>query len=166
LKITKKVGTTTTCIRIPAKYITLLDFADNIMLISDDAINSQKQLDYSVDIMACKVGLKINRAKTEIIMVGIRASPIELRVSTGTINLVKDFKYLGCWLLNCTKEFEIRKALASKACIPLVKIWKRNSISSAVKIRLFRACVESTLLYNAVITWTLTDTLSRKLDGC
>jgi hypothetical protein len=27
------------------------------------------------------------------------------------------------------------------------------------------ACVESTLLYNA-ITWTITDTLERKLDGC
>jgi hypothetical protein len=56
------------------------------MLISDDAINSQKQLD-AVDIMARKVGLKINRARTE--------SPIELRVSTGTIYLVKDFKYEG-----------------------------------------------------------------------
>jgi hypothetical protein len=38
-------------------------------------------------------------------------------------------------------------------------------ISTAVKIKLCRACVESTLLYNAV-TWTLTDTLLRKLDGC
>jgi hypothetical protein len=56
--------------------------------------------------MARKVGLKINRAKTEFKMVGNWASPIEFRVSTGTINLVKDFKYLGCWLLN----FEIRKA--------------------------------------------------------
>jgi hypothetical protein len=41
-----------------------------------------------------------------------------------------------------------------------------DSIASAVKINLLRAAsVESTLLYNAV-TWTLTDTLSRKLDGC
>jgi hypothetical protein len=39
------------------------------------------------------------------------------------------------------------------------------SNSSAVEIKLFRACVESTLLHNAV-SWTLTDTLSRKLDGC
>jgi hypothetical protein len=60
LKITNKVGTHTRTFT-PAKYITDLDFADNIMLISDDAINSQKQLD-SVDIMALKVGLKINRA--------------------------------------------------------------------------------------------------------
>jgi hypothetical protein len=162
LKITNKEGTRTR--NTPAKYITDLDFADDIMLISDDAINSQKQLD-SVDIMARKVGLKINRAKTEFMMVGNWASPIELRVSTGSINLVKDFKYLGSWLLNCTKDFEIRKALAWKACIRLVKIWKSNSISNAVKMKLFRACVESTLLYNAV-TWTLTDTLSRKLDGC
>jgi hypothetical protein len=114
--------------------------------------------------MARKVGLKINRAKTEFMMVGNRTSPIKIRDSTGTMKLVKDFKYLGSWLFNCTKDFEIRKALALKACILLVKIWKSSSISS-VTIKLFRACVESTLLYNAV-TWTLTDTLSRTLDGC
>jgi hypothetical protein len=90
---------------------------------------------------------------------------MELRVSTGTIHLVKDFKYLGSWLLNCTKDFEISKAIAWKACVRLVKIWKSNCISSAVEIKLLRACVESTLLYNA-LTWTLTDTLSRKLNGC
>jgi hypothetical protein len=74
LKITNKVGTSTR-IKIPAKYIT------------DDAINSQKQLD-SVDVSARKVGLKINRAKIEFMMVGNWASSMELRVSTVTINLV------------------------------------------------------------------------------
>jgi hypothetical protein len=44
LKITNKVETSTRA-KIPAKYITDLDFADDIMLITDDAINSQKQLD-------------------------------------------------------------------------------------------------------------------------
>jgi Reverse transcriptase (RNA-dependent DNA polymerase) len=92
LKITNKVGTSAR-VKIPAKYTTDLDFADDIMLISDDAINSQKQLD-SVDIMARKVGLKIKRAKTEIMMVRNWTSPIELRVSTSTIKLVKHFKYL------------------------------------------------------------------------
>ena len=43
LKITNQVGTKR-CIKYPAKYITDLDFADDIMLISDDATNSQKQL--------------------------------------------------------------------------------------------------------------------------
>jgi hypothetical protein len=54
LKIASKVGTSTR-IKITAKYITDLDFADNVMLLSDDAINSQKQLD-SVDNMARRVG--------------------------------------------------------------------------------------------------------------
>jgi hypothetical protein len=135
LKITNKVGTSTR-IKIPAKSITDLDFADDIMLISIDGVKSLKQLD-SVDIMARKVGLMINRAKTEFMMVGNWASSIELRVSIGTVNLVKDFIYLGSWLSNCTKDFEIRKALAWKACTRLVKIWKSTSISSPVKIKLF-----------------------------
>jgi hypothetical protein len=63
--------------------------------------------------MARKVGLKINRAKTEFMKVGNWASPIELRVCTGSINLVKDFKYLGSWLLNCTKDFEILEGIQS-----------------------------------------------------
>jgi hypothetical protein len=74
-----------------------------MMLVSDDAINSQKQFD-SVDIMARKVGLKINRAKTEFMMVGNWASPIKVRVSAGLIKLVKDFNYLGSWSLNCKKS--------------------------------------------------------------
>jgi hypothetical protein len=80
--------------------------------------------------MARKIGLKINRAKTEfVMMVGNWASPIELRVSTASINVVKDFKNLGSRLLNCTKDFKVRKALVWKACIRLVKIWKSNSLS-------------------------------------
>jgi hypothetical protein len=90
LNITNKVGTSTR-IKILTEYITDLDFAEAIILVSDDAINSQKQLDL-VDIMARRVGLKINRAKTEFMMVDW-ASPTELRVSTGAINLVKDCKY-------------------------------------------------------------------------
>jgi hypothetical protein len=41
LKITNKVGTSTR-IKIPAKYITDLDFTDDIMLISDAAIKFSK----------------------------------------------------------------------------------------------------------------------------
>jgi hypothetical protein len=50
LKIANKVGTTTR-VKIPAKYFSNLDFAEDIMLISDDATNSKKLLD-AVDIMA------------------------------------------------------------------------------------------------------------------
>jgi hypothetical protein len=62
--------------------------------------------------MARKVGWKSNRAKTEFMMVRNLASPIEENFSTGTIDIVKDIKYLGSWLLNSTQDFEIRKTLA------------------------------------------------------
>jgi hypothetical protein len=42
-----------------AEYISDRSFADDIMLISDDTVNAQQQLD-SVDVMARRVGLKIN----------------------------------------------------------------------------------------------------------
>ena len=43
-------------------------------------------------------------------------------------------------------------------------MWTSN-ISRAIKIRLFSATVESVLLYGSE-TWTLTKTLSDRLDGC
>ena len=39
-----------------------------------------------------------------------RSQHLVIRVSCGAvINEVKDFKYLGSWLLNCTKDLKIRK---------------------------------------------------------
>ena len=89
----------------------------------------------------------------------------DIRVESGVLRRVSDFKYLGSWLLNCNKDFEVRRALAWNACTRLGKIWKSRSISRDVKLNLFRACVESVLLYNAV-TWTMTSTLEKRLDGC
>jgi hypothetical protein len=74
-------------------YITGLDFADDIILLSDDAVNVQKQLD-SVEVMARRVGFKINRARTESIMAGNWSSSLELRVSTGTIKKSSGLKLL------------------------------------------------------------------------
>ena len=53
------------------------------------------------------------------------------------------------------KELKVREALAWKAALRLVKIWKSKVIPRKAKLNLFLACVESTLLYNAV-TCTMT----------
>jgi len=155
-----KKGTTR---RIPNKYLTDLDFADDIALVSDSVDNAQIMISL-IEKVALRIGLKINRPKTEYLLVGHFESPVVITLSSGIINEVKDFKYLGSWLMDSTKDFKVREALAWKVCIRLQKIWKSKSISRAVKLNLFLACVESTLLYNAV-TWTLTNTLSKKLDG-
>ena len=69
----------------------------------------------------------------------------------------------GLWIAQRT--LKIREALAWKAATSMTKIFKSMYISRKVKLSLFLACVESTLLYNAT-TWTMTDGLSKRLDGC
>jgi len=148
------------------KYICELAFADDIFLTSDCHVKAQQML-LAIESVAQLVGLKINVPKTEYITVGKlweSTEPFEIRLASGVLRRVADFKYLGSWLMNCTKDFEVRRALAWKACTRLIKIWKSSTISRDIKVNLFRACVESTLLYNAV-TWTMTASLERKLDG-
>ena len=57
----------------------------------------------------------------------------------------------------------MRKALAWQACHKLSKIWK-SSLKKNIKTRLFLATVETVMLYGSN-TWTLTEKLTRQLDG-
>ena len=50
------------------------------------------------------------------------------------------------------------------SCHKLKKIWKSN-FRKGFKIRLFVATVESILLYGSE-TWTLTESLRKRIDGC
>ena len=144
--------------RIPSTYLTDLGLADDIALLSEDDRNAQLMLS-SIEKVALQVGLKVNVKKTEFILV------VSIQLSSGAIKQVKDFKYLGSWLMNSMADFKMRKELAWTTCIRLIKIWKSKLISRRVKLRLFLACVELTLLYNAV-SWTMTNTFLVRLDGC
>ena len=156
-----KKGTTR---RHPSKYLTDLGFADDITLFSDNESKAQAMLS-AIERVALRVGLKINRSKTEFMLVGRwDATPPTITLASGPLRQVDDFKYLGSWLRDSMKDFKVREALAWKACTRLVKVWKSKIVTRAVKLKLFLACVESTLLYNAV-TWTMTDTLAKALDG-
>jgi hypothetical protein len=161
-----KDGTRSRPSKTPSRFITDLDFADDIMLLSDCEHKAQLMLT-SIENMASKVGLKINKSKTEFILIGNwdNKNDIKINLSSGNIKLVEDYKYLGSWIMNSAKDFEVRKALAWKACMKLKKIWKSDIIPKNLKLNIFKACVESILLYNAV-TWTMNITLEKKLDGC
>ena len=62
------------------------------------------------------VGLKINVAKTQYIMVGNWSDHSQadcvLQIAAGTITLVDDFRYLGSWIMDSKKDFLAWKALA------------------------------------------------------
>ena len=58
----------------------------------------------------------------------------------------------------------VRKAKAWAAGHNLKKIWNSN-LRRSLKVRLFTATVESILLYGSE-TWTLTESLKKRIDGC
>ena len=66
-------------------------------------------------------------------------------------------------MANSETDIKVRKALAWQACHKLSRIWK-STLKRSIKIRLFRATVETVLLYGCN-TWTLTEKLTRQLDG-
>ena len=147
------------------KELTDLDFADDIALLSDNMVDAQCLLS-AVEEWALAVGLRINKKKTEYMRLGdfSTCSHPPLRVLTGEILEVDDFRYLGCWMADSAKDFSVRRALAFKAVDKLWRVWK-SAIPESLKVRFFRACVEPVLLYGSE-TWTLTAYLTKRLDGC
>ena len=147
--------------------ITDLDFADDVALLSKD-INQARSMVTSVKIKCAKIGLRMNAKKTKAMFYNVPPQKIEtiegqeieqaLVGSTGE----QDFKYLGSWVDSKDRDISVRKAAAWQALNKLGNIWK-SDLDTSLKLQLFRATVESVLLYGSS-TWPLTETEERKLD--
>ena len=164
--IRARVGTRSRCTS-PALYVTDLDFVDDIAVLSSSATSMQAMV-LSIEHWTLKVGLKINGPKTEFMFSGYwdpSAPAITLHLASGlSLKLVKDFKYLGTWLISSMNDFKTRRAAAWSAIRRLNRIWTSTALSTYIKLRLFNSLVVSILLYNAV-TWTMNKTLTKALTG-
>ena len=147
--------------RHPAAYLTDTDFADEIALLSNTIEDAQKLLTLVVD-TARQIGLNINEEKTEYMTYNIQENN-HLTANGKVIKEVQDFKYLGSWIDDSHKDLKIRKALAWSAARKMNNIWKSH-LQQQFKISLFRATVESILLYESE-TWTTTNKMNTEIDG-
>ena len=148
--------------RHPEIRIRDLAYADDIALLNK-SIQLAENLLHCVEQSASQVGLHLNVGKTEILTSNIPDTS-EIKSLTGqTLKHVKDFKYLGAYIPSSEYDFNKRKALAWSAVNKLERVWKSN-MTKSLKIRFFRALVESILLYNSE-TWTLTQAMENKIDG-
>ena len=102
---------------------------------------------------AATVGLTINQSKTKAMIIGDKSTGEQILLKTGDIEIVDDFCYLGSWIATSRKDINIRKAQAWTAINKLSKIWKAPQLSRELKIRVFRATVETILLYGSQC-WT------------
>ena len=100
--------------RHPKLVLPVLDFADDIALLSDE-INQAQELLLRVEKECNKVVLGINAKKTKGLFYNI-ANPTPLHTADGTeLESVDKFKYLSSWVESSEKDVNIRKALAWKA---------------------------------------------------
>ena len=155
--------------RNPARTITDLDFADDIALISN-LIDQAQELLSTVEEECKKVGLEINAKKTKYMAFNI-TDDFDLKIANGTkIERAltdtghQDFKYLGSWVDSSSQDIRVRKAQAWSSLNKMSKMWTSN-MSKMMKINLFKATVESVLLYGCE-TWTLNKKLNKSIDGC
>lgn len=130
------------------KYLTDLDYADDVALITGH-IRSAQVLLLSFEEAAAKIGLKLNTKKTECMLLNEDSNhPCITSMDGAHIKKVQDFKYLGSYVADSRKDFLPRKGQAWNACNKFLKVWK-SDISTSTMISFFRACVESILLYGA-----------------
>ncbi|KAL5272182.1 hypothetical protein ACHWQZ_G000417 [Mnemiopsis leidyi] len=150
--------------RVVSETVTDVEFADDVALVTD-SIEAAQNLLGRLETAASSVGLSMNDGKTEFLTVNTPDEEANIKSSCGRqLKHVKDFKYLGSWIATTEKDIRTRKAKAWAACHKLMKVWKSN-LRRSMKIRLFVATVESILLYGSE-TWTLTESLSKQIDGC
>ena len=140
-----------------------LDFADDIALLSSSIEAAEILLQHIEEASNC-VGLHLNVGKTKTLLVGIPSSTNVTSLSGAKLDNIKEFKYLGSSMPDSFHDFKCRKAQAWVACNKLEKIWK-SKLDRPTKIKFFRACVESILLYGSE-TWTVTKTFEDRINGC
>jgi hypothetical protein len=102
--------------------------------------------------MLLEEGLFINKSKTE-----------RFRISRTSDTKWRSCKYLGS-LLGTEEDIKRRKGLVYDTCNTFEKIINSNQVSEAVRLRMYKAYIESIFLYNSEL-WTLTKTLENTIDS-
>ena len=145
----------------PAECLADLGYADDIALLEDDIQNAQ-QLLFKVEQACQSLGLYLNATKTKFMH---PKSEIGMNSLDGSkIEKVTDFKYLGSYTTT-SYDMDLRIEQAWGAMNSLNKVWESN-IKRATKTKVFKTSVKSILLYGSDSwSWSVTKTLSKKLDG-
>jgi sorting nexin-29 len=114
-----------------------LRFADDIDLLEHNCERLQRSLN-SVAVAAEQMGLRINRAKTKVMVFSDKhpTGMIRLEEEEAEIEWVEQFVYLGSLITSdndCSKEIRRRIALATGAMAGFNKIWRSKDIHMNVK---------------------------------
>jgi hypothetical protein len=144
----------------PTLHITDLDFADDIALFHNTIAEAQKFLDIFSRI-ASRSGLDINPQKTKFMVLGSLPLPHTLTLGQQQLELVTSYKYLG---VNTDTDVDITARIGQAWSVmrSLTPAF-RSTLSTALKLQLWRSFVEPILLYG---TSAYPLTLGRECQLC
>ena len=139
-----------------------LDYADDIVLMASTVAEMQEMLDKLV-LEGRKVGLVINRRKTELIKIQ-SGDPLDCYVGGEVLPNSDSFKYLGTIITSngsLDREFKERIKKAEQAMGMLRTVWKSNRLTIHSKIKIYISLVRSILIYGHQ-SWYSTATTDAK----
>ena len=145
-----------------AKKVSDADYADDLALLADYIQDAESTL-HNVEQLAQVIGLYVNPSKTKFICLNQDSSRGIKSLNGESINQVDDFDYLGSLIASTEHDVDKRLGKAWAALNGMNNIWK-SYLSDQLKRNLFRAIVESVLVYGST-SWTLTSALEKRIDG-
>ena len=128
-----------------------MDFADDIALVSNGIKEAEEMLRI-VELSAKCIGLSMNTGNIKYMLYNNNQQFGIKTIDRTDLKRVEDLKYLGAWVDSSEKYVKIRIAQAWRTCHQMRNIWN-SKLSRKFKIRLM------------IETWTLTNSLLKKLDG-
>ena len=128
------------------------------LLFADDAAltsHSEAGLQLLIDKLShgCKeFGLTISLKKTNILAQGVDTTPT-ITIDNTPLELVDSFKYLGSTIASSPSlDMEISSRIGKAAGVMSkldTRVWTNSQLTIATKLRVYQACVLSTLLYGS-----------------
>ena len=143
------------------------------LLFADDAgiaAHSEAALQRLIDSFAAactEFGLTISLKKTQVMGQDVSNDP-SISIGDHTLEVVDKFTYLGSTIssnLSLDAELNTRIGKAATALARLTKrVWDNTMLTTNTKMRVYQACVLSTLLYGSE-AWTLYSYQERRLNA-
>ena len=143
-------------------------YADDTVIIADSAEKLQELVN-AVNEASEEKGLRINRAKTECMVVSKRNVPTEcpIQIQQEPVKKVEEFQYLGSVLTSdarCTTEIKRRIGIGKTSFRKMKNVLTNSRISIETRKRAVKTYVWSTLLYGCE-AWTVNREMELRLEA-
>ena len=127
-----------------------LNFADDLALLSHKHCHIQEKTN-RLRIYAKQVGLKISKGKTEVMTLNVQ-DPAPVKVNDDALPYTEQFTYLGSSVRHdggAGTDISNIIGEARNAFRMLNPVWKSQQYKTHTKLKLYKSCDLSTLLYGS-----------------